>query len=384
MPQSSLPKPDLSEAGLAQVQADLASRAVEADRTAALPRESIHTVQNAGLLTANVSSSFGGAAISAREFSRVFMALGAGDPSVALVSLMTAMQHIAAAEGIPWPKGLYESVLDEARTTPVLLNAALTEPALGSSLRGGSYQTTAAKTEHGWVVHGRKSFVTGSDALDYHLVSVRSSQSGEVARAIVPREAAGIQVVPSWDGIGMRASATHEVVYDGVEIPRENLVELGPSGGPDAPRIGAMFAVGLSAIYVGVAQSAREALVDFLTSRSPSSLGAPLATVERLQDVTGEVTSRIIAAEEILAGAAHRLDSDPNFDRKRISAVKLLTSREAILAVESAVAAVGGTGLSKSAPFERHLRDVLCARPQPPHDDTVIRGLGRAALGVSA
>ncbi len=58
--------------------------------------------------------------------------------------------------------------------------------------------------------------------------------------------------------------------------------------------------------------------------------------------------------------------------------VKLLTSRAAIAAVQGIVAAIGNPGLTRSLPFERHLRDVLCARPHPPQDDAALVAAGRA------
>ena len=65
-------------------------------------------------------------------------------------------------------------------------------------------------------------------------------------------------------------------------------------------------------------------------------------------------------------------------DAASLGLVKLLTSRGAIAAVQGLVAAIGNPGLTRSLPFERHLRDVLCARPHPPQDDAALVAAGRA------
>lgn len=340
----------------------LANGAAEADRLGQTPWASIQAVHEAGLLTATVGNK-----MPRHEFVSALTSLGAGDPSVALITLMTQMQHIAAAEGIPWPDGVYEQTLNTSQ--PVLLNAALTEPALGSAIRGGSYATTARQSDGGWIVNGTKSFVTGSEHLAYHLVSV-STTDGHTARAVVPGTREGIRVVHSWDGIGMRASSTHEVVYDNVEIPESHLIALPES---DSPRIGEMFSLGISAIYLGIAQAARDELTRYLNERVPSSLGASLATVGRMQDAVGEIEAELISSEETLSSLTRGAGL-------RVGAAKLITTRAAISVVQAAVKLASSYGLSRSGPLERHLRDVLCAGPQPPHDDMVIRRLGTAAL----
>lgn len=374
--------PDTSPAGLDDLRDRLAAAAAEADRDARLPWPSVLAVHEGGLLTAAVGAGFGGPDIGAGAFVDAFSALGAGDPSVALVSLMTAVQHVAAANGLAWPEDLYERVLRESASRPVLVNAARAEPSLGSSSRGGPLETTARRGGSGWIVDGRKSFVTGSEHLDYHAVSVASVETGETARAIVPGDSPGIEIVRSWDSIGMRASSTHDVVYRDVEIPRENLLAHAPPGTRSAPVVGAMFGLGVSAIYLGVARAARDALVAFLTERAPTSLGAPLSTVERLQDATGEVTAQLVTAEETLHSLATRLETGEAPTDPRIAAVKLLCTRASIATVEAAVRAAGSHALGRGGTLERHLRDVLCARPHPPQEDAALRRLGLASLAT--
>ncbi|MGO1544459.1 MAG: acyl-CoA dehydrogenase family protein [Gulosibacter sp.] len=370
--------PAITPSALDELTKILAASAAEADATGRLSWDSIETVHEAGLLTATVSERFGGREIDFGSYVDAYAAMGEGDPAVALVALMTSMQHSAVASGVTWPTDVYEQVLQDSAKRPVLVNTARSEPALGASERGGQLATTAHKTERGWVINGRKAFVTGSELLDWHVVLIALPDEGGLARAFVPGNDPGIEVIQSWDGIGMRASSTHDVVYREVEIPDEHLI---PSTGGTGPAIiGAMFGIGLSAIYLGVARAARNALVKFLNERVPASLGAPLATVERLQDATGEVTAELIVAEEVLHSATTQLSQGVEPDATRIAATKLISTRASINVVQESLRIAGSYGLSGSGPIQRHLRDVLCARPNPPQEDVAIRRLGINSL----
>lgn len=374
-----LKSPAVTPAALHELTETLASCAAAADKTGELSMESMVAVNNAGLLTATVGEQFGGPNISFGAYVDAYAAMGQGDPSVALVALMTSMQHLVVAHDIAWPTDIYQHVLQDSTHRPVLINTARSEPALGASERGGPLATTAQRGGAGWVIQGKKSFVTGSENLDYHVVSVAIAGEDRLARAFIRGDSPGVTVQRTWDGIGLRASSTHEVLYDGVEISDDALIfSAGPGIGP--PIIGAMFGLGLSAIYAGVARAARDAVVQFLNNRVPTSLGAPLATVERLQDATGEMTAQLLIAEEVVHSAAARLESGEEPDDPRIAAVKLLSTRAAIDVVQSAVRIAGSYGLSGSGPLERHLRDVLCARPNPPQEDVAIRRLGVTSL----
>lgn len=370
--------PAVDPTALNKLTETLAASAADADKAGQLSLPSMVAVNEAGLLTATVDKRFGGAAINVGAYVDAFAAMGEGDPSVALVALMTSMQHSAVASGVKWPTEIYNHVLQESTKRPVLINTARSEPALGASERGGQLATTARRSGTGWVIDGQKSFVTGSENLDYHVVSVAIQGEDQLGRAFIRGDSPGVRVQRTWDGIGMRASSTHEVVYDGVEISDDALIFSGPGTGP--PIIGAMFGLGLSAIYLGIARAARDALVKFLNERVPTSLGAPLATVERLQDATGEVTAQLMIAEEVVHSLTARLEAGEQPDDPRIAAVKLLSTRASINVVQEAVRVAGSYGLSGSGPLERHLRDVLCARPNPPQEDVAIRRLGVASL----
>jgi len=370
----------LDAASLAGVTATLAAHAPAHDAEGSFPWPGIRAVHDAGLLTASVGRRYGGRTLTAGETVDVFLSLGEGDPSVALISAMTVLQHALQDAASVWPEALYDEVLRESADRPTLINAIRAEPELGAPARGGLPATTATRTADGWSVSGRKGFATGSEGLAYHLVwVVTDEREPRIGHVIVPAGTPGIRIVRTWDHLGMRASSTHDVVYDDVRVPFENFSGTPVGTVPNNAAPHGAFALAVPALYVGVARAALAAFADFARDRVPTSLGRPIATLERIQTVAGEARAQIAQAELVLAQVAATVDAGTAAP-EALGLVKLLTSRSAIAAVEGIVAAIGNPGLTRSLPFERHLRDVLCARPHPPQDDAALLATGRALL----
>ena len=372
----------LDATSLAQVTAALAVHAPAHDQDGSFPWQGVAAVHEAGLLTASVGRRYGGRPLSARETLDVFLALGEGDPSVALLTAMTTIQHaLQDAAGI-WPEALYERVLAESAQRPILLNAIRAEPELGAPARGGLPATVATRTADGWSVSGHKGYATGSEGLAYHLVWVVTDEDEpRVGHVIVPRETPGIRIERTWDHLGMRATSTHDVIYSDVRVPFENFSGAPVGAVPNNSGWNGTFAVAVPALYLGVARAALRAFVEFTQDRVPTSLGRPIATLERIQTVAGEARAQILEAELVLSKIAGDVDAG-RADAEALGLVKLITSRHAIAAVQGIVAAIGNPGLTRSLPFERHLRDVLCARPHPPQDDAALLATGRALLST--
>jgi alkylation response protein AidB-like acyl-CoA dehydrogenase len=141
-------------------------------------------------------------------------------------------------------------------------------------------------------------------------------------------------------------------------------------------------ALGLTSLYLGVADAARDWLLQFLAERTPASLGRPLATLPRFQTAAGEIDAALISAGTLVTALAARVDAGDQDAIAQAGVAKLTATRAAIAAVEQAVALVGNNGLTRHHPLERHLRDILCARVHTPQDDSTLTATGRAALST--
>lgn len=386
------PVPDLSADALAAVTAQIATTAPEHDRTGAVPLAGLAVARRAGLLTATIGKQYGGPGLGPREVARILTALGEGDPSVALIASNTLMAHAGQALHPHWPAAYYDDLLRRSVEGPANVNAIRAEPELGAPARGGLPKTTATRTEDGWVLRGHKAYATGGTALAYHVVwAVAEEPGGDPAQpraghVIVPADSPGITWIETWDHLGLRASNTHDVIYDDVRLPVDAFVEIprGPDGiyrDPAAMAVGP-GSFGHAAFYIGVARAARTAFAEFARDRVPAALGRPIAETERIQTVAGEIDLQIAQAETLLHGAILRLEAGDAEIAAQLSIVKAAIARSVIAAVQTAVAALGNPALSRHNSLERHLRDVLCIRVHPPQEDTALLAAGRRVLRV--
>jgi alkylation response protein AidB-like acyl-CoA dehydrogenase len=392
-----LPPLDLDR--LPQVAAELAERAEEHDRDGSFPFEGIEAVHRAGLLTATVSEYYGGPGDGLGTTVEILRALGAADPSVALVTAMTLFAHASQAGAVRngitnWPDRHYQRLLEDSATGPALVNALRVEPELGTPARGGLPATTArADLESGhWVLNGHKIFSTGAVGLRWMAVWARTDEEQPrvgsfLVRTQSPEPTPGIRIEPTWDHLGLRASRSDDVFFDEVRIPSDATAALIDPQATDPrrdPGLAAWNNLGLTALYLGVAQAARDWLIVFLNERTPSALGKPLASLPRFQAEVGQIEAQLVAAVDLVDSLAARFDAGDPQAAAHGPAAKLIGTRAAIDAVERAVALIGNNALTRRNPLQRHLRDVLCARVHTPQDDSILAALGQSALGRAA
>lgn len=365
---------------LAGVVGSVAAAAPAADAAAAFPREGIRAVHEAGLLELTVAKRYGGREIPLGDLVRLTAALGRGDPSVALISLMTLFNHRHQAQLGHWPEALYGRVLAEGRRGPVLLNAARVEPELGSPSRGGLPQTRARRTAGGWSISGTKRFVTGCEGLSYILVWASTDEVPQrVGTFIVPADAPGIRIIRNWKSLGLRATGSHDVEFDEVEVGREDVLGLtGTDVAQQDNRAHAAMTLVLTAIYLGVAEAAQEAFLAFAEGRVPANLGYPIARTERFITLAGEIDLLVGGARQLIFDAVDHAAAEPD----KLVRARLLAGRQLRQALQVAVGALGNPGLSGDVGLERHFRDIQSVLVHAPQEDTAISLLGRAAYSA--
>jgi len=378
---------------LAQLTALFATTAADHDRSGAFPRANFKLLQARGLIGLVAPKAFGGGGATLAAARRVIAAVARGEPATALILTMTYLQHHALARSDSrWPAALRERVARDAVANGALINSLRVEPALGSPARGGLPATTARRDGEGWRLSGHKLYTTGIEGLRWLAVWGRTDEAApRVGTFLVPRDASGIRVIASWDHLGLRASGSHEVVFDEVAIPLAHAVDLrAPADwAPDAgsqtdidahAAQQAWMVVLLGSLYDAVAQAARDWLVGFLNQRAPSGLGAPLASLARIQETVGEIEALLRVNRVLLDHAAAAVDGGHAPAAADSGLLKYTVANNAIRAVELALQSSGNHGLTRLNPLERHYRDVLCSRIHTPQNDAVLVAAGRRAL----
>ncbi|MBV9509667.1 MAG: acyl-CoA dehydrogenase, partial [Caulobacteraceae bacterium] len=281
-----------------------------------------------------------------------------------------------------WPPALRRRVIEDAVRDGALINALRVEPELGTPARGGLPGTVARRTPTGWRLSGRKIYSTGAPALTWMMVWARTDDEEPlVGNFLVHRDTPGWRIIETWDHTGLRASGSHDVVFDDALIPLDHA--LSPqSPGAAAPIDATLVVWGsvlIAAIYDAVARAGRDWFVGWALDRKPANLGAPLASLPRFQELVGAIDA-LLLQNRVLLDAAANGDLGPS----EANLLKHVVTENAIAAVEKAVAASGNPGLSRHNALQRHYRDVLCGRIHTPQGDVVLTAAGKAAFAAAS
>jgi alkylation response protein AidB-like acyl-CoA dehydrogenase len=357
-----------------------ATRAATYDRENTFPWENFADLRAAGYLALPVPPEYGGGGASLLDLTLAQERLAHGDGATALATTMHLALLGRLGETRLWPEETFERVCRDVVAHGALINAVNSEPELGSPSRGALPSTEATRTATGWQISGRKSWASLAPALDYcYLLATALEDSAPPRRAnfLVSAKAAGVSIIETWDTLGMRATASHDIVLDTVEVPYSARL---PNEGSAVPGDGRGWSVFLvAAVYLGLAGAALTAAAAFIREQVAAS-GHELA-----QRQLGALTIELAGARAILYGTAEAWVGDPAGREGlawKLAAVKYTATNTAITVTEGARAIVGTTGSPQAALVNRALRDARTGLGHPPMDDAALTVIGKAALGL--
>lgn len=364
-----------------------AAQADAHDKANTFPHDTFAALRDAGYLALTVPEEYGGFGASPLEAMLAQERLAAGSGSVGLGVAMQFAAVAGVASGTSWPEALRERILGDVVTRGALINGLASEPELGSPSRGGGFRTVAQRVADGWVIEGRKTWSTLSPALTWGnvLLTVRDADGTESrGQFCVPMDSPGIRIEETWDNLAMRASGSNDVVFEDVFVPDEYRL-LPPKGLPASQVSG--WNLLTSAVYLGVAQAARDYAVRFAQERVPSGLGRPIATLESVQHRIAQIDIWLLQARSVLYGTIAAWEAAPTAAAKehigwQFAAAKVTVTNHAIQVTDQALRVVGSVGLKRSEPLERYFRDVRAGLGNPPMDDVALTSIGKHALGL--
>lgn len=366
-----------------------AGTAADHDRDGSFPFANFDALFDSGLLSLTVAREHGGAGLGLREARRVVTTIARGEPATALVLGMHYIIHAAiAANHGGWPAELGSRLARESAERISLINSIQVEPGIGSPSHGGLPETIGRRRGDKYLLSGHKKYATGIPILSWITVlGVTDDEVPQIGLFLVDARAPGVKVVETWDSLGMKATASHDIIFEDVELPVAHLLDATPAAGglKRDPFNMAWYSTLLAAVYHGVAWSARDTLVDFARGFAPGGLGGPIAGLPRVQDEIGALDIRLRTHEAVLDSAASAVDA--RFSHEAVLGV--ISARHVVMdgAVQITGAALdlaGNQGLSQRSSLGRHHRDALSARAHGPQNH-ILRGLiGRAALGLGA
>jgi alkylation response protein AidB-like acyl-CoA dehydrogenase len=233
---------------------------------------------------------------------------------------------------------------------------ALTEPTAGSD--ASAIRTTAEKTQDGYVLNGTKQFITnGGEAELYTVIALTDKTKGArgASAFLLEKDTPGFSFGKKEKKMGIRASATRELVFRNCTIPAENMIGREGLGFIMTMRILDRSRPGIAAQAVGIAQGALEAAVDY--ARQRVQFGHPIIAQPVVQNMLAEMAIQVEAARALTYAAARMIDGGAKNFTEESAMCKVFASDMAMKVTTDAVQVFGGAGYMRDYPIEKMMRD---------------------------
>ncbi|MBI4266979.1 MAG: acyl-CoA dehydrogenase family protein [Chloroflexi bacterium] len=233
---------------------------------------------------------------------------------------------------------------------------ALTESTAGSD--ASNIKTTAEKVAGGYVLNGTKQFITnGGEAELYTVIALTDKSRGArgASAFLVDRDTPGFAFGKKEKKMGIRASATRELVFKNCLVPEENMIGRQGMGFIMTMRLLDRSRPGIGAQALGIAQGALETAVDYAQQRL--QFGHPLMSLPVVQDMLAEMAIRTEAARALVYSVAKSIDGGAKNFTEESAMAKVFASDTAMKVTTDAVQICGGAGYMRDYPLEKMMRD---------------------------
>ncbi len=232
----------------------------------------------------------------------------------------------------------------------------LTEPGAGSD--AGGIRTAAIRDGDDYIINGTKQFITnGGEAEIYTVIALTDPSRGSrgASAFIVEKDTPGFTFGKKEKKMGMRTSATRELVFHNCSVPKENM--LGREG------IGFIVTMktldstrpGVGAVAVGLAQGALEAAVAYAQQRE--QFGHPISAIQAIQHILANMAMELEAARALIYATARTIDSGAKNISEIGAMAKVFATDMAMKVTTDAVQVFGGPGYMRDYPVEKMMRD---------------------------
>ena len=364
-----------------QHSADFACHADQHDREGSFPLENVTAMQRSGVMAACVPTEFGGLGVeSAHDVTVGISRLGRGDGSTAIAAtmhicstwLLTRVWRAATAAG---------EILkaEEAAATLREIGAGRVVRCSPNAERGTDMLhplVEATKVNDGWELNGRKIFGTLSPAATLFSFACRVQlPSGNFRRAYarVARGNAGMHIQDNWDALGLRATGSHDIVFQNCRISEDALQDDGEWGTWTEKSLSRQLIpnMGLVGAFLGMAEAARDLIVNSVTEQCMGAKGRVLAERASIQRLIAEIEIDLAGARSMLTRTGTIVDAffsshlagkmplgELHALMKDFQCTKWFVNRKVIEIVDKALTATGGAGYLNAHPLSRLYRDV--------------------------
>ncbi|MDR0659683.1 MAG: acyl-CoA dehydrogenase [Prevotellaceae bacterium] len=328
--------------------------AAEIDERERFPTETVEKMSKLGLMGIPFPVEYGGAggtnqiySMAVEELSRICGTTGV---------VVSAHTSLCCAP-------IYESGTEEQKRKylPKLCSGewlgafGLTEPNAGTDAAG--QQTTAVATEEGYVLNGNKIFITNAEYAHVYIVIAMTDKSlgtKGISAFIVEKGTPGFSIGKKEKKLGIRGSATCELIFENCVIPKENLLGKVNEGFKIAMKTLDGGRIGIAAQALGIAQGAMDETVKYTKERK--QFGKSISQFQNTQFQLADLETKIQASRLLVRVAAYKKDKKMPYSVDAAQA-KLFAAETAMEVTVKAVQFHGGYGYTRDYPVERMMRD---------------------------
>ncbi|WP_239703984.1 MULTISPECIES: acyl-CoA dehydrogenase family protein [unclassified Mammaliicoccus] len=356
----------------------LQKHAEENDLHSKFPYENINWLIKEGYTKTVLPKSYGGEGATPEDVIILQETLGKIDGATALsIGWHMGVVGQIYSENL-WDKEIMDEFAEEV-LNGAIVNRAVSEADTGSPTRGARPSTNAKLVGDEYIINGVKTFTTMSQRLTHFLVGAFIPEKEALGFFLIPRETEGLTIAENWNMVGMRATESHDLVLDDVKIDKKYLVEVskGPRGVVPNP-----WNLHIPAVYLGIAQAARDYAVDFANEYSPGSIEGVIADIPAVEQNIGNMELELTTARHYIYSVIDKYQNPPITNARineEIGAAKHVVVNHAIKIIDSAMRIVGAKSLEMERPLQRYYRDIRAGLHNPPMDDITIKKLAKQA-----
>ncbi|KAA3664548.1 MAG: acyl-CoA dehydrogenase [Chloroflexi bacterium] len=248
-----------------------------------------------------------------------------------------------------------ERLVQPALRAEKIGSIAMTEPDFGSDL--GGITTRAVRTEEGWVINGRKMWITSATIADFFTVAAKTNPDAGfkgIDLFLVEKSMPGVQVGKRIKKLGVRASETSELILDNVLVPSENLLGAEGTGFKNLGAILAEIRTMTGALGLGLGQAALDAACRYADERT--QFGRPIRKFQAIGHKIAEMGTQLEAARGLVNRAAWQIDQGER-DMKLAAMAKLFATEAANNIADECTRIFGSYGFAMEYEAQRYFRD---------------------------
>ena len=346
------------------------------------PLDVMRKLADNGLLAGPFPEGYGGGGIDNVAYVLLCEAIGGASPSVFTAALTVQLSLVSTAIHKFGSEEQRERWLPDLWSAKTVGAFALSEPNVGSD--PAAMELTAVRNENGWILNGSKFWISNGCQADVILVFAQTDPGARhkgIAAFVVDGNAPGLERQPINEKLGLHASNTAALFFDGVHVADDRLLGKAGDGFKIAQTSLESGRTSTAACAVGIIQSCLDACVNYANQRE--QWGKPIAGHQLIQEMVADMATDCEAARLLTIQAAQTRD-DGERATKAVVMAKSFATEAAVRAARSAISLHGGVGYLGEYPVEGFLRDAIGLSLYEGTTQIQKLLLGREVLGVSA